>query len=79
MIWLNRNLKNGRKSKSAEDVCKAFLERMDFLLKNLKLDTDGLRKVKAAYSENNIPLAFEKLPVVIQFPAALTIIRNRPE
>jgi len=52
---------------------------MDFLLKNLKLDTDGLRKVKAAYSENNIPLDCEKLPVVIQFPAALTIIRNRPE
>jgi len=35
---------------------------MDFLLKNLKLDTDGLRKVKAAYSENKIPWPVKNYP-----------------
>lgn len=53
--------KNWQQLKTVEDVCLAFPERMDSLLKKINLTKGALKSVKQAYMQGNISLACASL------------------
>lgn len=50
-----------QETKTVDEVCTTYPERMKTMLKTLNLDLDGLKKVKEAYEKDNIPLACKYL------------------
>ena len=57
----NDTSKSWQQMKSVEDVCYAFPQRMDSLMKEINLDREGLHDVKAAYTNGNLVLACARL------------------
>ena len=53
--------KNWQQIKTVEDVCNAFPQRMDSLMKEINLNSESLKNVKAAYEGGNIVLACTQL------------------
>jgi hypothetical protein len=52
---------NWQQINSAEDVCKAYPEKMNYIFQNLNLDYKGLEEVKKAYKNGDLPKACELL------------------
>jgi hypothetical protein len=52
---------NWQQINSAEDVCKAYPEKMDYIFQNLNLDYKGLEEVKKAYKNGDLPKTCELL------------------
>ncbi|MEO7047458.1 MAG: heparinase II/III family protein, partial [Ferruginibacter sp.] len=57
----NDTSKNWQQIKTIEDVCNAFPQRMDSLMKEINLNSEGLQSVKAAYENGNLVLACRRL------------------
>lgn len=57
----NISAQNWQQINSAEDVCKAYPEKMESIFQNLNLDYKGLEKVKKAYQNGDLHKAGELL------------------
>ena len=57
----NDTSKNWQQMKTVQDVCNAFPQRMDSLIKEIKLNKEGLGSVKLAYESGNLVLACTRL------------------
>jgi hypothetical protein len=52
---------NWQQINSAEDVCKAYPEKIEYIFQNLNLDFKGLENVKTAYQKGDLPKACQLL------------------
>jgi hypothetical protein len=52
---------NWQQINSAEDVCNAYPEKIEYIFQNLNLDYKGLENVKKAYKNGDLPKACELL------------------
>ena len=53
--------KNWKDIKTVSDVCAAYPERIETMLKSMNLNLKGLEKVKSAYIRGNIEIACQAL------------------
>ena len=57
----NDTSKHWQQIKTVEDVCNAFPQRMDSLMKEMNLNSEGLQSVKTAYESGDLVLACTRL------------------
>jgi len=71
---------NWQQIKSADDVCKAYPEKMKSIFQNLNLDYKGLEEVKKAYQKGDLPKACELLLEYYKTSeSAKRLKKNKPE
>lgn len=71
--------RNWQQINSAEDVCKAYPEKMKYIFENLNLDYSGLEEVKKAYQKGDLPNACE---LILEYyrnsPSAKRLTKEQP-